>query len=735
MDILCRLFLVVIDVTAAASIVILLVMAITKWFHRHMSARFVDMLWLIVLVRLVVPVFPSSPVSVFHLFQMGFDLKPAVSQLYATVQVPHDSESTQWKGSQNQSMNGPGTTDLLSIEGRPSQEFVNREIFVHTYPVSLQIVSVVWLSGAIAFSGYLILFMRKMRQQRDKLHLVDDPRVLSIMNDCRLRFGIRKPLPVYAGNYAKSPYLSGIFHPWMYLPEPLESHLSDSQLAYVFSHELGHYKRNDIVWNTIGSFALAIHWMNPLVWYCIKQMKSDREIACDSYVLETIGEKEAIPYGLTILECLRRFSAMRDQPNLLYFYGSNNHMARRISMIQSFKKGSYRWSTAAIIGVVILGSMTLTNASTTVQADSVETIAGERDRILFDSSFRSYGNLEKAVKISDFAFKVPSTLPSGYQFESIKYNPAGQGNLPGSEVSVVFEKSKDGIHYGNATFTATAKGNGLDAAIQAIEISETQGEKDREIKKETLSIQGMNAVKVTIHTEHWDKPYYIWQDQGIQYQISGNQEMTNQDLINMITSMEYPDSDSYQQYVNHDLLIEYIYDTGDLQQVPESIGFMPKFPLQLPGSFQAVLAFETKKINFSYPDDEADKKSRLLSIQYKRTDQDKAGVSRFGYLQIKDNNQYEAIQKNGQVAYMRIDGEKNVVKAAPLMVGGREVLKTAAYKIDGALSSPSESDLVSYFWKENGVCHQVTFQKKESGQEDVVLSLMNAKLMTLTDPQ
>lgn len=298
-----------------------------------------------------------------------------------------------------------------------------------------------------------------------------------------------------------------------------------------------------------------------------------------------------------------------------------------------------------------------------------------------------------------------------------------------------FEKSgsKDGIHYGNATFTATSKGNGLNVALQAIEISETRGEKGREIKKETLQIQGMEALKATVHTEHWDKPYYIWEDDGIQYQISGNAEMTNQDLITMITSMKAPDQDVYSQYVNNHLLIEYIYDTEDMQQVPESIGFAPKFPLELPGSFQAVLAFETKKINFSYPDNEADKMSRLLSIQYKRTDQDKAGVTRFGYLQIKDNHIYETIKKNGQVAYVRIDSEKNVVKVAPRMVEGREVLKTAAYKIDRPLSTPSEPDLVSYFWKENGVCHQVTFKEAGPGQEDIVTGLMNAIPVDITN--
>ncbi|WP_308460907.1 M56 family metallopeptidase [Brevibacillus formosus] len=41
--------------------------------------------------------------------------------------------------------------------------------------------------------------------------------------------------------------------------------------------------------------------MNPLVWVWIPKMKADMELACDEYVLEILGEKESIPYGMTLL--------------------------------------------------------------------------------------------------------------------------------------------------------------------------------------------------------------------------------------------------------------------------------------------------------------------------------------------------------------------------------------------------------------------------------------------------
>ncbi|WP_410720226.1 M56 family metallopeptidase [Brevibacillus sp. SIMBA_076] len=66
MEILCNVFLWFFYSTLAASAVALLVMVIQRLFHRHLSARLQHALWLIVLVRLLLPDFPSSPASIFN---------------------------------------------------------------------------------------------------------------------------------------------------------------------------------------------------------------------------------------------------------------------------------------------------------------------------------------------------------------------------------------------------------------------------------------------------------------------------------------------------------------------------------------------------------------------------------------------------------------------------------------------------------------------------------------------
>ncbi|UFJ39004.1 M56 family metallopeptidase [Brevibacillus humidisoli] len=723
MDILCSMFLWFLYATSSASIVVLVVMAIGRWFRPYISARLMHVLWLIVLLRLLVPVFPNSPVSIFHLVQIGEDLKQTISlqpSAGTRGQVP------QWP--QN-SMNPSRSDDPdAPVDITTPSERTEAPLSLHTYPVGLQIISVVWFAGIVAIVLYLSTYLIKMRKPSSQLRLVTDRQILAVLEDCREKFAVKKPIALYTGCHVKSPYISGLIHPWIYLPEGLGKALNTSQLAHIFAHELAHLKRRDIAWNAVGSFVLAIHWMNPLVWLCIKQMKADRELACDAYALEILGEAESVPYGMTIIACLKRFASTGGEPNLLYFFESRNQkqMERRMNMIKSYKQGSYKLSAAAVICAAVLGTVTLTNAAPTVKENRSAVLpasleANGNHQILFDSPNRSYGNLEKAVEISDFRYQVPSSLPEGYQFDRIDYKRSEHGG----KASLRFEKRIEFTSYGAFTFSASSAGEGLDAAYAAIEVEEEKRETTERIKKETLTIEGREAVKVTVQANNWEKLYYLWQEDGVLYQIEENTTLTSQELETIIASVKYPDRDIYTQYVNHDLLIEQIYDTGDLQQVPESIGFAPKLPWRLPGSLQAVSAYETQKVNFSYPDNDQDRKTRFLSISYRGTDQDKQGISWVSFEQIKNNNIYETIKKNGHIAYYRIDGEKHLVEAKPLDLGGREVLKTAKYKIDGPLSSQDAEDFVSYFWKENDVCFQVTFREDGPEQEDIVTYLMN----------
>ncbi|MEJ8545262.1 M56 family metallopeptidase [Brevibacillus borstelensis] len=766
MDILIRAFLWFVDATVAASVVLLLVMAVQRLLRRHLSLRLAHALWLLVLLRLLVPVFPESPVSVFHLFPMATQSKQAslfdpLAENRSRPEVSGDHRDAPIPEAQTNPPLMEVPPPPADVPARQADEAPEQAS--SAYPLGLQVAAVVWLAGALALMLYVAAFSVRMSRQRRQMEPLTDPEILSIAEACRVRLEIGKPLHVYTGQHANSPYLSGFFRPWIYLPEAMARELSPSQLTHILLHELAHHKRKDIMWNAIGSLALAVHWMNPLVWIGMRRMKADRELACDACVLEALGEAEAVPYGMTIIECLKRFSPAGRQSELLYFFGPNYQMEmkRRIHMIKSFKKGSYKLSVAAVLCVGVLGAATLTNASSPVPASapqapgsqSASAEAAGKARILFDYELmRPYKSLEKVVQVSDFKFKVPAALPEGYRFTDIYFAPKEKAGT--SFARLDFIKVVEGIGDGRFRLTARPAEADLEAVTNDFyhsdfKLTVVDGDVEKkEIlakKKETLSVQGQKVVKITIEHEtnkEWQRRYF-WQDQGVQYEIetsSSSLKVKDEEIGNIIPSMKDPDQELYKRFISEERFSEDIYDTDDLKQVPEAIGFAPKLPLQLPGAIPAEHARVGPKLDFSFPENETDKKNKTFDIFYyepKPKDERREGIKRVKLQQIKNNNMYETFKKNGNVAFSRINGEKYAVKAEVIKIAGKELLKTAPYKDDES-NHPSNVGMVSYFWKENDVCFQVTFWNDGPGDDGpernkILQFLMNEKPIDLAN--
>ncbi len=469
-------------------------------------------------------------------------------------------------------------------------------------------------------------------------------------------------------------------------------------------------------------------------------MREDRELACDALVLEVLGETEAIPYGMTIITFLKRFSTQQNQPNLLYFDGSNNRnqIIRRIEMIKLFKKGSYKLSALAVVCITCLGVATLTNSTEQATGSSIEkpTVAKEATTkkqilfislnqsynnleraVLFSPLKQSYNNLERAVKAANFKVKVPDELPEGYTFDHINlFLEEELGNLLVTEMFIRYEKSIGKVGFSDlSVFYGGARLEDVCAEIEQDE--KRKSGKDVEIKRQSLTIAGLPVLKMTAGK---GISYYLWKDDDLLYQVKVKVEGNSEDEISaMISSMKYPDQETFKRYVNNDLLSMEIYDTDDLRSASEAIGFAPKLPIQV-DSFKAVGAsVGSEKTPFSsYPANDNDWKTQFLSVSYVK----KAGRGdehNFYFMQNKNDGIYEEIKKNGNVGVKGFD----VVKVSPSQVDGKEVLKTEIYKINGKLNP----GFISYFWKENDICYEVSFQEDEPQQESIVASLMKEK--------
>jgi beta-lactamase regulating signal transducer with metallopeptidase domain len=80
------------------------------------------------------------------------------------------------------------------------------------------------------------------------------------------------------------PFTWGAWRPAVVFPANVETWPA-ARRRLVLLHELGHVKRLDWLTQTLGTLACALYWFNPLAWMAARQLRLERELACDDLVL------------------------------------------------------------------------------------------------------------------------------------------------------------------------------------------------------------------------------------------------------------------------------------------------------------------------------------------------------------------------------------------------------------------------------------------------------------------
>ena len=150
---------------------------------------------------------------------------------------------------------------------------------------------------------------------------------------------MKKNIPVYSTAFLKSPIIVGLFSPRIYLPIHLISDFNAADMRYMLLHELQHYRHKDALASYLMNFFGVLYWCNPCVWYALKEMRNEREVACDTSVLKLLDESDYENYGNTLINFAEKVS-LTPFPFAAGISGNMKQMQQRIANISSYKKPS-----------------------------------------------------------------------------------------------------------------------------------------------------------------------------------------------------------------------------------------------------------------------------------------------------------------------------------------------------------------------------------------------------------
>src|SRR3569832_1643901 len=113
---------------------------------------------------------------------------------------------------------------------------------------------------------------------------------------------IGRPVTLLQSTRACVPMTWGIVYPRILLPVDADSWLSGRRTV-VLLHELAHIKRLDTLTQLLAQLSTALFWFNPAVWLVAREMRREREHACDDFVLD--AGARASDYAHSLLQIAR----------------------------------------------------------------------------------------------------------------------------------------------------------------------------------------------------------------------------------------------------------------------------------------------------------------------------------------------------------------------------------------------------------------------------------------------
>jgi beta-lactamase regulating signal transducer with metallopeptidase domain len=351
--------------------------------RKKVKAVFRYWIWMLVLLKLVLPTSLSSPLSLGYLFgdKLTYqDLAETTSALEFTDPVPTDNPPGISPIYIQSNVYTPPTMSNPSVVEPTAAERASPPAPVT--PLSWQgVVFLVWLAVVIAMGLLLLqraLFVRGLvAQAKQAGRLMKDE-----LAYCCASMGIKCRVGLKVSPNATTPSVCGLIRPVILVPWNLVSTLGASRLRTVLMHELAHIKRADL-------------WVNLWLANCV--IRRIREQAVDEAVLVAMGEK-AQKYPQTLVDVAKMaFKRPALSLRLIGVVESKSALAGRIKHIlgRPMPK-SAKLGLISILAIIIAGAVLLPMAKAQRQPEPETSVeAGPLDH--FVGKYAVAGHPDTAV--------------------------------------------------------------------------------------------------------------------------------------------------------------------------------------------------------------------------------------------------------------------------------------------------------------------------------------------------
>ena len=322
------------------SLAALVPLILRRLMKKRYPARMVCVVWAILALRLLIPVQLTLPQAPVQVMPRTSYVVQSDQTAFRQAGLPVTQTPARWvTGTQAQTLSAADTGTVKTVD-------------------ITDILLTLWLAGVIAcvlWQG--IGYYRLIRSLKGTSQPVERADLHTILQEQCADLVIDREIPLRVSAAADCPMLAGFIHPTLYLPD---ERISRTDAAFIFRHELTHYKHGDLWLKLLLLAARCLHWFNPLVHLIARFAQEDIEAACDDAVVRGHDGAYRRAYGETILRSA--IAQAQKRKALVSCFGDDKKtLMRRFEGL--FDKSVKKRGVALVVMIALLvGSLSCTIA-------------------------------------------------------------------------------------------------------------------------------------------------------------------------------------------------------------------------------------------------------------------------------------------------------------------------------------------------------------------------------------
>ena len=322
------------------SLAALVPLILRRLMKKRYPARMVCVVWAILALRLLIPVQLTLPQAPVQVMPRTSYVVQSDQTAFRQAGLPVTQTPARWvTGTQAQTLSAADTGTVKTVD-------------------ITDILLTLWLAGVIAcvlWQG--IGYYRLIRSLKGTSRSVERADLHTILQEQCADLVIDREIPLRVSSAADCPMLAGFIHPTLYLPD---ERISRTDAAFIFRHELTHYKHGDLWLKLLLLAARCLHWFNPLVHLIARFAQEDIEAACDDAVVRGHDGAYRRAYGETILRSA--IAQAQKRKALVSCFGDDKKtLMRRFEGL--FDKSVKKRGVALVVMIALLvGSLSCTIA-------------------------------------------------------------------------------------------------------------------------------------------------------------------------------------------------------------------------------------------------------------------------------------------------------------------------------------------------------------------------------------